>query len=67
MLSGDSFHVMVSDTGLKITRRASTARMPSGGYLFAVVKDKVQEYITSDNGRDSRRIISLGRAQSVIV
>ncbi|EER14919.1 conserved hypothetical protein, partial [Perkinsus marinus ATCC 50983] len=55
---------MVSDTGLKITRRASTARMPSGGYLFAVVKDKVQEYITSDNGRYSRRIISLGKGDT---
>ncbi|KAF4747298.1 hypothetical protein FOZ63_029053 [Perkinsus olseni] len=54
---------MVADTGLKITRRASTARMPSGGYLFAVVKEKVQDYIASGCG-PNRRIISLGKGDT---
>ncbi|KAF4720581.1 hypothetical protein FOZ63_019151 [Perkinsus olseni] len=54
---------MVADTGLRITRRASTARMPSGGYLFAVVKEKVQDYIASGDG-PNRRIISLGKGDT---
>ncbi|KAF4675327.1 hypothetical protein FOL47_007945 [Perkinsus chesapeaki] len=51
--------------GLNITRRSSTARMPSGGYLFAVVKEKVQSYLAANQQEPPpRRIISLGKGDT---